>query len=125
MKPNKDPLDQRIDELLANRPLRAEAAFTARVLAATSRPSVRPQRTRLATVLKFALPLAAALALVFVLLHQPAEQATGRPSAPLSAAAAEEIFHLENGLEGLASFDGGDLPAGRLLDTFEILYLEI
>ena len=63
---NSDPLDQQIDTLLASRPIKPNDDFAARVLAATetavaedfSDKTKRP----LGLLIKFALPLAAAIA---------------------------------------------------------------
>lgn len=129
MNPTNDPLDQKIDDLLHSRPLRADAAFKARILEATARePLLAPVRrsARLMACLKFALPMAAAIAVAALILNQTTDDPglAQQPAVP-SVIAAEEIFLLEAGLEGLASLDTGDVPTSGLLHTFEILYLEI
>lgn len=127
MNPTDDPLDQKIDDLLHSRPLRADAAFKARILEATAReplPARRP--ARLMAYLKFALPMAAAIAVAALFLNQTTDDPglAQQPAVP-SVIEAEEIFLLEAGLEGLASLDTGDVPTSDLLHTFEILYLEM
>ncbi|NBB80345.1 MAG: hypothetical protein GVY36_13035 [Verrucomicrobia bacterium] len=122
----KDPLDQKIDELLASRPLRADVDFRARVLQAVAEEEApRPRRTGPGTLLKFALPLAAAIAVVTILLNQSSEPTTHSGAASLSTVEAEEILRLESGLQGLARLESSEVAADGLLDTFEILYLEI
>ena len=69
---NCDPLDQQIDTLLASRPLKPSDDFAARVLAAAetavSEDSSGKRKRPLALLIKFALPLAAAIAVTISLL---------------------------------------------------------
>lgn len=121
-----DPLDQMIDELLASRPLRADDACKAHVLeVVATEPLPRQKCIRVGALLKFALPLAAAIAVATVLLNQSTQEKPTQQASALSIAEAEEIFLLENGLEGLASLESNEVPADELLQAFEILYLEI
>ncbi len=125
MNPNtdKDPLDQRIDALLSSRPLRPSDDFTARVLAAAEKDAA--SRTRIRRIIPFALPLAAAIAIAFTWVQvQNSAVITESPTA-ITAADAEEIFLLEEGLAGLAGLADNEFGSGELLSTLDALYLEI
>ncbi|TVP78097.1 MAG: hypothetical protein EA353_09085 [Puniceicoccaceae bacterium] len=117
----KAPLDKKINELLASRPLQPDADFTARVLAATE-VSTRRRKPTLGSLLKFSLPLAAAIALALSLLHW---HDSAPPASALTTWEAQEIFLLEDSLASLATLDSGEWATDNLLDTLEILYLEI
>ena len=125
----RDPLDQQIDALLTNKPVQPEADFTARVLAAldaelkTSVPS--PSRKGLATLLKFALPIAAAAALALTLVQFNTASTPTTPSAHLTAAEAQEIFLLEDGLHGLAELTSENFKGQDFLATLDALTFEI
>jgi hypothetical protein len=140
-----DPLDQKIDALLASRPLKASEDFTARVLAAAEADSTtesHPKQAatkhaprKLGTLLKFTLPLAAAVALTFSLLQlKTGAPTTAEPttlssatlsSATLSSADAQEIFLLKESLSGLLSLGTTEFGSEDLLNTFDALYQEI
>jgi hypothetical protein len=123
----KDPLDTKIDALLASRPIRPGDGFAARVLDATeAADSVRGKRP-LARIIAFTLPLAAAVVLALSLLRID----NGSPAAPtteisaLTTAEAQEIFLLEEALADLDVFATTDFASGDLLATLDALYLEI
>lgn len=117
-----DKLDQHLDSLLAERPLRAGDDFADRVLAeADARGLTSRGRSRQAVLLRFALPLAAAVALSFAavqLLHQPG--ALEKSASALNEAEITEILLLEEGLAGLSGLSLEALdPAAMspILDT--------
>lgn len=120
---DQDPLDQRIDALLASRPLKVSDDFTARVMAATE--AEPEERSIMRKILPFALPAAAAIA---VALTWPRLQHTSEStdsSAFISTADAQEIFLLEESLAGLASVQNDELAINGLLATLDALYTEI
>jgi len=146
-----DPLDRKIDALLASRPLKPSHDFAARVLAradAQSRAdadaqagaqadaqfpaqaenapvhSRAPQRPW-GKIIAFALPLAAVIALTFSLLHLEPSAAEPTQSAELSTAEAQEIFLLQESLAGLATFSSAEFDSRDLLSTLDTLYNEI
>jgi hypothetical protein len=131
MKPNphSDPLDQKIDALLASRPLKPSNDFAARVLAAAEAEMAVPTpKNKLGNLIKFTLPLAAAIALTFSLLQfNPATQPTTAPedTSTLSSTEAQEIFLLEESLSSIAIISTSDLSSHNLLNTLDALYLEI
>ncbi|MBT65510.1 MAG: hypothetical protein CML13_20130 [Puniceicoccaceae bacterium] len=144
MKPNhhSDPLDQKIDALLASRPLKPSDDFAARVLAQADAEHASTQQAPqhpYSKLIKFALPLAAAVALTFSLLQvKPDAQAiNGHASlttannsqstsaAAINAAEAQEIFMLEESLANLATLSTTDFGTQNLLSTLDALYLEI
>ncbi len=127
MKPtdHRDPLDQKIDALLASRPLKPSDDFAARILAEAETSIQSTARHPLGTRLKLALPIAAAVALTFSLLQL-------KPSAPepaqttvLSSADAQEIFLLEESLASLATLSNTEFGGEDLLSTLDALYQEI
>lgn len=129
MKPNphSDPLDQKIDALLASRPLQPSDDFTARVLAATGaeESTVVSSKRSIGKFLAYALPLAAAIAIAFTWLQLNTETTEVESTVTLSTAEAQEIFLLEESLTGLATLNSTDLGSGDLLSTLDALYLEI
>lgn len=140
MKPNQnsDPLDQQIDALLASRPLKPSDDFAARVFAATEAETAQQDSKRpLSSLIKFALPLAAAIALTLSLLqlNSGSSKTTTNGSATadantalnttLNAAEAQEIFLLEDSLANLATLSTSEFGTQNLLSTLDALYLEI
>jgi hypothetical protein len=141
MKPNhhSDPLDQQIDALLASRPLKPSDDFAARVLAEAEAEQAKQDSKRpLGRLIKFALPLAAAIALTFSLLQlesgssKPVSTSSASVSTDtsstvtsLNAAEAQEIFLLEDSLANLATLSTSDFGTKNLLSTLDALYLEI
>jgi len=129
---NSDPLDQQIDTLLASRPVKPSEDFAARVLAATetaiAEDSTGKAKRPLGTLIKFALPLAAAIAVTISLwpVHPdsvaPAESIE---STTLSTAEVQEIFLLEESLAILADISATEFGSTDLLSTLDALYLEI
>ena len=129
---NIDPLDQQIDNLLSSRPVKPSEDFAARVLAAAetaiAEDSARKAKRSLGTLIKLALPLAAAIAVTISLwpVHTdsvaPAESIE---STTLSTAEVQEIFFLEESLASLADIGATELGSTDLLSTLDALYLEI
>ena len=129
---NSDPLDQQIDTLLASRPVKPSDDFAARVLAAAetavSEDSSGKRKRPLALLIKFALPLAAAIAVTISLL--PINTDSDAPirsteSATLSTAEVQEIFLLEESLDSLAHVSAAEVGSVDLLSILDALYLEI
>ena len=129
---NSDPLDQQIDTLLASRPVKPSEGFAARVLAAAetaaSEDPARKASGPLATLIQFALPLAAAIAVTISL--WPVNTESVAPPAPtenatLSTAEVQEIFLLEESLASLANISATEFGSADLLSTLDALYLEI
>ena len=149
----RDPLDQQIDALLASRPIKPSDDFASRVLhaAKADTPTYRKKATTLAPVIRFALPIAAAIAAGFVVMalfdqrSEPApiiniasteDAATTQPATTgelivettlIDEIETQEIFLLEEGLAGLtAQFESDDEFNGDiLLETLDALLLEI
>ncbi|MFT4901962.1 MAG: hypothetical protein ACI81V_001242 [Lentimonas sp.] len=122
-----DPLDKQIDALLASRPLGKNPQFTQRVLAALeaeseSKPEAQPDSK---WMLKYALPLAAALALSFTFIKAKPEQLIPASTA-LSIAEVQEIMLLEDALGEFAKLEGTlSLNSKALEQTLESLYQDI
>lgn len=119
----RDPLDRKIDALLASRPLPKSDAFTQRVLQATVRAPRPPARQWRSQLLRFALPLAAALAL-------SASYYQFKPSKPattiLSLADVQEILLIEEGLGELSQLqDPLPLDAHELAQALDHFYLDL
>jgi hypothetical protein len=129
---NSDPLDQQIDTLLASRPVKPSDDFAARVLAAAetavSEDSSGKRKRPLALLIKFALPLAAAIAVTISLLPVNTDSvapAGSTESATLSTAELQEIFLLEESLASLAHVSAAEVGSVDLLSILDALYLEI
>ena len=129
---NSDTLDQQIDTLLASCPVKPSDDFAARVLAAAetavSEDSSGKRKRPLALLIKFALPLAAAIAVTISLL--PINTDSDAPirsteSATLSTAEVQEIFLLEESLDSLAHVSAAEVGSVDLLNILDALYLEI
>jgi len=124
---SQDPLDTKIDALLASRPIRPSDGFAARVLDATEAADLVRGKRPLARIIAFTLPLAAAVVLALNLFRLD----EGSPAAPttetfaLTTAEAQEIFLLEEALADLDVFATTDFASGDLLATLDALYLEI
>lgn len=113
-----DPLDRRIDKLLADQPLKPSTDFTHRVLAATH--ELAAEKSTPPTVsfwLRLALPIAALLTAAFVATQLISNNSVESDSSTLSTIELQEIFILEEGLTGLTSLQEGDLNDADLLDT--------
>lgn len=122
----RDPLDRKIDDLLASRPLQPSPDFSARVLAAAETlPTPQIPQRRASTLLRFALPAAAAIAVIGLVTQFIAPAPASAPAATLSAADIEEIFLLEEGLSGLALVSDDHLSNHDLLSTLDALYFDI
>ena len=130
---NSDPLDQQIDTLLASRPLKPSDDFAARVLAATaetavSEDSLGKRKRSLALLIKFALPLAAAIAVTISLLPVNTDSFAPTGSTErttLSTAEVQEIFLLEESLSSFANVSATEVGSVDLLSILDALYLEI
>ena len=129
---NRDPLDQQIDTLLASRPVKPSDGFAGRVLAAAetalAEESSGKRKRPLALLIKFALPLAAAIAVTISLLPVNTDSVapTGSTeSATLSTAEVQEIFLLEESLSSLAHVSATEVGSFDLLSILDALYLEI
>ena len=131
---NSDPLDQQIDTLLANRPVKPSEGFAARVLAAAAAETAlaedSPYKTKspLGLLVKFALPLAAAIAVTISLLPVLTDSVapTGSTeSATISTAEVQEIFIHEESLSSLAHVSATEVGSFDLLSILDALYLEI
>ena len=120
----RDPLDRQIDDLLASRPLVPSADFVARTLAAANQIEEQSRSRALRVLLPFALPLAAAAALVLLLGNPVVESDSHFEPFPLETALDQEIFLLEQGLSGLAGQieEPSPLDGSTLLQTFDALY---
>ena len=127
-----DPLDQQIDTLLASRPVKPSDGFAARVLAAAetalAEDSSGKRKRPLALLIKFALPLAAAIAVTISLLPVNTDSVApirSTESATLSTAEVQEIFLLEESLASLAHVSVAEVGSANLLSILDALYLEI
>ena len=130
---NSDPLDQQIDTLLASRPVKPSDDFAARVLAAAAETALAEdssgkRKRPLTLLIKFALPLAAAIAVTISLLPVNTDSVapTGSTeSDTLSTAEVQEIFLLEESLASLAHVSAAEVGNVDLLSILDALYLEI
>ncbi len=131
---NSDPLDQQIDTLFASRPVKPSEDFAARVLAAAetaiAEDSTGKAKRPLGTLIRFALPLAAAIAVTISLSLWPVHTDSVAPaesieSTTLSTAEVQEIFLLEESLAILADISATEFGSTDLLSTLDALYLEI
>ena len=127
---NSDPLDQQIDTLLASRPVKPSEDFADRVLAAAetaiAEDSARKAKRPIGALIKLALPLAAAIAVMFNFLPAlTVAPAASAESAALSTAEVQEIFLLEESLASLANIDASGFGSADLLSILDALYLEI
>jgi hypothetical protein len=129
---NSDPLDQQIDTLLESRPIKPSEDFATRVLAAAenavAEDSTSKAKRPLSMLIKFALPLAAAIAVTISLwpVHTDSvATAESVESTTLSTAEVQEIFLLEESLASLADISANEFGSTDLLSTLDALYLEI
>ena len=128
----KDPLDQQIDTLFASCPVKPSEDFSARVLdaaeTAAAKDSAGQDKRALGTLIKFALPLAAAIAVTISLwpVHTDSvATAESIESTTLSTAEVQEIFLLEESLASLTDISATEFGSTDLLSTLDALYLEI
>lgn len=129
---NSDPLDQQIDTLLTSRPMKPSEDFAARVLAAAETAIAEDSKSKakrpLSMLIKFALPLAAAIAVTISLwpVHTVSvATAESIESTTLSTAEVQEIFLLEKSLASLTDISATEFGSTDLLSTLDALYLEI
>ena len=148
----RDPLDRKIDDLLAKRPLQPSDDFSARVLAAADAlPTAKQaQPSSMGKLLRFALPVAALIAVALTLTQFTQEVPTTEiashtaQEAPtteiashdvqptpaettdnLSTEDIQEIFILEEALASLSPLQDESLDSADLLSTFDAFYFEI
>ena len=134
----RDPLDQKIDTLFASRPITPSDDFAARVLAAADELPTKQTRTSpVGQLLRFALPIAALIAVALTLSQfkqeapttavasRTAPTAVLETSENLSTADMQEIFILEEALASLSTLKDDNLNSADLLSTFDALYFEI
>ncbi|PXA04804.1 hypothetical protein DDZ13_06460 [Coraliomargarita sinensis] len=128
-----DPLDRKIDDLLASRPAKAPDDFADRTLAKLDARAELKKSGGLASLIRFALPMAAAVALAFILYKQFTPDGTEAPAqvadSPISSDEdlnsyeIQEILLLQEGLAGFARIEAEELSRGDdLLITLETLY---
>ena len=89
---SRDPLDRTIDDLLASRLLQPSDDFAARVLAAADQLPAEKRTSLIGQLLRFALPIAALIAVAFTLAQLMPTKPTAVAAPALSAADAQEIF---------------------------------
>ena len=124
----RDPLDHKIDDLLASRPLQPSNDFTQRVLSAAEQlPASQARRRPTGKLLRLLLPMAAAAAITLTYRLAPFSPSPPaiEPLPTLSAAEIQEIFLLEEGLSGLAQLQDDQLSSHDLLNTLDALYFDI
>lgn len=131
----RDTLDRKIDECLASLPAKAPTNFTAHTLAGLDKQTEDQRPRPLAPLIRFALPLAAAVALAFVIFSQSRQdeldqvlqatrltKADAAISPELTDYEIHEILLLQEGLVGFAQIESEELNSSDLLDTLETLY---
>ena len=118
---SRDPLDRKIDDLLASRPLQPSADFATRVLAAAELPAEKRRTGPVGQLLRFALPIAALIAVAFTLAQLMPTKPAPEAASALSAADMQEIFLLEEGLTGLTQLQDDNLSSFDLLSTLDAL----
>ena len=130
----KDPLDKQIDTLFASCPVKPSEDFSARVLdaaeTAVAKDSAGQDKRPLSTLIMFALPLAAAIAVTISLSFLPVHtDSVDLPesieSTTFSTAEVQEIFLLEESLASLTDISATEFGSTDLLSTLDALYLEI
>lgn len=122
----RDPLNRKIDDLLASRPLQPSSDFTQRVLAAAdSLPTRKARPSHVSRLVRFALPAAAAVVAACLLAQFIATTPAANNPSALSAADIQEIFLLEEGLSGIAQLQDDYLSSNALLNTLETLHFDI
>jgi hypothetical protein len=147
---SRDPLDRKIDELLSKQPLKASDDFLARTLAEIDEPQSAPKSSKRPSIIRFALPAAAAIAVALLLATQlqqsqpdtptqitgasstqpetqgePLNEAPGASQSPaleLTRTEIEELFLLQEGLSGFAGLETEAPNPGDLLNTLDALY---
>jgi hypothetical protein len=128
----RDPLDQKIDALLASRPIEPSADFLDRVLAATDELDQNAASSRTGTsshttrFLRWGFGIAAAIALAFVgmQMRPSTVPVISQPSQSLSSNDAQEILMLEEGLSNLPEIES-NAGSLQLLATFDAIFFEI
>lgn len=123
---SRDPLDRKIDDLLASRPLQPSDDFAARVLAAADElPTAKARTSPAGQLLRFALPIAALIAVALTLAQLMPTKPNAVAAPALSIADAQEIFLLEEGLAGLTQLQDDNLSSTDLLSTLDALTFDI
>ena len=116
--PNHDSLDQEIDALLASQPLEGDKAFNDRVLQAiqTGEPQTRTQPR----IVRFALPLAAAIAIAAILWPSITSMQSTPQQQSLLLGETSEILRLEASLTSLLNHEtGNEFSTTNLLSTLD------
>ncbi len=141
----RDQLDQQIDALLKSRPLQPSDDFASRVLNACQPVSETSKKSanKRPIVIRFALPIAAAIAIALLSITMLKQENTQAPHTSTQLASnetiiekiaapsieeieAQEIFLIEEGLADIALADEAtELGSGKLLATFDALLYEI
>jgi hypothetical protein len=130
---NSDPLDQQIDTLLASRPVKPSDDFAARVLTASAETALAEDSSSktkrlFGPLIKFTLPLAAAIAVTISLLpvnYDSVAPTGSTESATISIDELQEIFLLEESLSSFANVSATEVGSVDLLSILDALYLEI
>jgi len=139
----RDSLDRKIDELLASQPAKAPADFSNRILQEIETCSAPMGQRPRSPILRFALPLAAALTVVFsvfALLYQEDSNSRGdaslatvdQPLDPLQTPAGsspdilvdleiQELLLLQDALAGFANSGIDEFNSDELSTTLETL----
>ncbi len=121
-----DPLDNRLDELLASQPLKPSVDFTERVLAEIEKPaSEKDSPDTKHPWLRLVLPIAALLTAAFVIVQLASNESANSDVPVLSTIELQEIFVLEEGLSGLVNLQDADLNNIDLLDALTFLDSDI
>lgn len=126
---SRDPLDQEIDRLLNERPVKAEPAFLQNVLEAVDRldatdaPSPQIHWGRRITAI--ATPIAAAIALAFILSPSSDTTTSTQQASNLNLIEAQEIFDLSTETTELSLASDFSSIDFNLLATFDAIYFEI
>lgn len=133
----RDRLDQKIDQLFAEQPVTPSSNFVARTLAELDAKPRSKKPSHFAPLIRFALPLAAVLALAFVAFNQfnlvaPETPAPANDLAAMNPALGEqdlsryeiqELLMLQEGLSGFTQVESEALSNSEdLLITLETLY---
>ena len=127
----KDPLDQKIDDLLAGQPVKVPTDFATRTLVRAEADTPREKPDALAPLLRFALPLAAAIALAFILFHAFSSDKAATPAQisdkgsitneALTSYEVQELLLLQEGLSGFAQIETDEIKTGGSLATLDTL----
>ena len=121
----RDPLDRKLDELLSSQPIKAPDDFLARTLAAIDEEPEAQQPKARASLIRFTLPIAAAIAVAFVATsvyqqstsEAPVQITTNNTSTPLkTTAVGEKAFssEMQNNLLVMNHTEADELSDGEI-----------